>query len=216
MRSLKGWAYYVGYFALVSLGIFHLYTSIFGTFEAYLQRNVHLLFALPLVYLYFPFSKKSPKDRVPWYDWLLSVISSLPCLYAVFNYERIIYRMVQVEIVKPEELIFGTILVVTLLEATRRVVGLGLTVLASVMIFYMYFGYLLPGEWKGMYVPFDRIIEHLYLTGEGIFSTPLGVSATIVIIMLILGGFLEKSGTGDYFIDLSKVVAGKRRVVPLK
>lgn len=216
MRSLKGWPYYIGYFSLIALGVFHLYTAIFGTFEAYLQRNIHLLFALPLVYIYFPFSKKSPKDKVPWYDWLLCIISSLPSLYAVINYQRIIYRMVQVEIVRPEELLLGTILVVTLLEAARRVVGLGLTILASAMIFYMYFGYLLPGDWRGMYVPFDRIIEHLYLTGEGIFSTPLGVSATFVIIMLIFGGFLEKSGTGDYFMDLSKAVAGKAAGGPAK
>lgn len=216
MRSLKGWPYYIGYFSLIALGVFHLYTAIFGTFEAYLQRNIHLLFALPLVYIYFPLSKKSPKDRVPWYDWLLCIISSLPSLYAVINYQRIIYRMVQVEIVRPEELLLGTILVVTLLEAARRVVGLGLTILASAMILYMYFGYLLPGDWRGMYVPFDRIIEHLYLTGEGIFSTPLGVSATFVIIMLIFGGFLEKSGTGDYFMDLSKAVAGKAAGGPAK
>ncbi|MFN3283427.1 MAG: TRAP transporter permease, partial [Pseudothermotoga sp.] len=216
MRSLKGWPYYIGYFSLIALGVFHLYTTIFGTFEAYLQRNIHLLFALPLVYIYFPFSKKSRKDKVPWYDWLLCIVSSLPSLYAVINYQRIIYRMVQVEIVRPEELLFGTILVVTLLEAARRVVGLGLTVLASAMIFYMYFGHLLPGDWKGMYVPFDRIVEHLYLTGEGIFSTPLGVSATFVIIMLIFGGFLEKSGTGDYFMDLSKAVAGKAAGGPAK
>ncbi len=216
MRSLKGWPYYIGYFSLIALGVFHLYTAIFGTFEAYLQRNIHLLFALPLVYIYFPFSKKGPKDKVPWYDWLLCIMSSLPSLYAVFNYQRIIYRMVQVEIVRTEELLLGTILVVTLLEAARRVVGLGLTILASAMIFYMYFGYLLPGDWRGMYVPFDRIIEHLYLTGEGIFSTPLGVSATFVIIMLIFGGFLEKSGTGDYFMDLSKAVAGKAAGGPAK
>ncbi|AEH51493.1 TRAP transporter permease [Pseudothermotoga thermarum] len=216
MRSLKGWAYYVGYFALVALGIFHLYTAIFGTFEAYLQRSIHLLFALPLVFVYFPFSKKSPKDRVPWYDWILVFVSALPCLYAVLNYERIIYRIVQVEIVRPEELIFGIILVVTLLEATRRVVGLALTILASAMILYMYLGHLLPGQWKGMYVSFDRIIEHLYLTGEGIFSTPLGVSATIVMIFLIFGGFLEKSGTGNYFMDLAKAVAGKTAGGPAK
>ncbi len=216
MRSLKGWAYYLGYFALVALGVFHLYTAVFGTFEAYLQRNVHLLFALPLVFVYFPFSKKSPKDKVPWYDWILVVISSLPCLYAVLNYERIIYRMVQVEIVRLEELIFGVILIATLLEATRRVVGLGLTILALAMILYMNLGHLLPGQWKGMYVSFDRIIEHLYLTGEGIFSTPLGVSATFVMIFLVLGGFLEKSGVGDYFMDLSKAVAGRAAGGPAK
>lgn len=198
------------------MAAFHIYTAIFGTFEAYLQRNVHLLFALPLAFVFYPATKNSPKDKVPWYDWLLAAISALPCLYAIVKYETIIYRMVQVEEVTPIQILFGTILVIMILEATRRIVGLALTILAAASVFYMYIGHFLPGEFKGMYVTYDRIIEHLYLTGEGIFSTPLGVSATFVMMFLILGGFLEHSGAGEYFMDLSKALAGKAVGGPAK
>lgn len=216
MRKLKGIPHHFVFLALVSMGIFHIYTAIFGTFEAYLQRNIHLAFALPLVFILYPATKNSPKDRVPWYDWILMVAAALPCLYAILNYETIIYRIVQVDEVTPAQIVLGTLLVVLILEATRRIVGLALAILAAVSVLYMYAGHLLPGEFKGMYVTYDRIIEHLYLTGEGIFSTPLGVSATFVILFLILGGFLEHSGAGDYFMDLAKALAGKASGGPAK
>ncbi|KAF2958581.1 C4-dicarboxylate ABC transporter permease [Thermotoga sp. Ku-13t] len=216
MRKLHGTTYYFAFFSLVAMAIFHIYTAVFGTFEAYLQRNIHLAFALPLAFIFYPATKNSPKDRVPWYDWLLAVLALLPGLYAIVNYETIIYRMVQVEEVTPVQILLGTILVIMILEATRRIVGLALTILAAASVFYMYIGHLLPGEFKGMHVTYDRIIEHLYLTGEGIFSTPLGVSATFVMIFLILGGFLEHSGVGEYFMDLSKALAGKAVGGPAK
>jgi len=216
MRKLKGITYYFAFLSLVAMGIFHIYTAIFGTFEAYLQRNIHLIFALPLAFIFYPATKNSPKDRVPWYDWIFAILAMLPCLYAILNYETIIYRMVQVEEVTTAQLVLGTILVIMVLEATRRIVGLALTILAAASVFYMYIGHLLPGQFKGMYVTYDRIIEHLYLTGEGIFSTPLGVSATFVMLFLILGGFLEHSGVGEYFMDLSKALAGKATGGPAK
>ncbi len=216
MRKLHGATYYFAFFSLVAMAIFHIYTAVFGTLEAYLQRNIHLAFALPLAFIFYPATKNSPKDRVPWYDWLLATLALLPCLYAIVNYETIIYRMVQVDEVTPVQILLGTILVITILEATRRIVGLALTILAAASVFYMYIGHLLPGEFKGMYVTYDRIIEHLYLTGEGIFSTPLGVSATLVMMFLILGGFLEHSGVGEYFMDLSKALAGKAVGGPAK
>ncbi|MCS7175037.1 TRAP transporter permease [Pseudothermotoga sp.] len=216
MRKLKGATYYFAFFSLIAMGIFHLYTAIFGTFEAYLQRNIHLIFALPLAFIFYPATQKSPKDRVPWYDWLLLILAVLPCLYAIVNYETIIYRMVQVEEVTPAQILLGTLLIILILEATRRIVGLALAILAAASVLYMYVGHLLPGQFKGMYVTYDRIVEHLYLTGEGIFSTPLGVSATYVMIFLILGGFLEHSGVGEYFMDLSKSFAGKATGGPAK
>lgn len=216
MRKLKGFTHYFAYLALIVMGIFHLYTALFGTFEAYLQRNIHLLFALPLAFIFYPATEKSPKDRVPIYDWILAILATLPCLYTVINYESILYRIVQVDEVTTAQIILGTILLVLILEATRRIVGLALAILASVAVVYMYIGHLLPGQLKGMYVTYDRIIEHLYLTGEGIFSTPLGVSATYVMIFLIMGGFLEHSGVGEYFMDLSKALAGKATGGPAK
>ncbi|WP_041082071.1 TRAP transporter permease [Thermotoga profunda] len=216
MRKLTGATYFFAFFSLIAMGIFHIYTAIFGTFEAYLQRNIHLIFALPLAFIFYPATQKSPKDRVPWYDWLLFVLAISPCLYAIINYEKIIYRMVQVEEVTVAQILLGTLLIVLILEATRRIVGLALTILAAASILYMYAGHLLPGQFKGMYVTYDRIVEHLYLTGEGIFSTPLGVSATFVMIFLILGGFLEHSGIGEYFMDLSKSLAGKATGGPAK
>lgn len=204
------------YVYIVCMGLFHLYTAVFGSLEAYLQRNVHLLWILPLTFLLFPPTKQSPKDRVPWFDWLLAFLATLPGLYVIFNYESIIYRMIQVDSVTVIQIVMGTLLVVLLLEGTRRVVGLPLAIIGALFALYMYFGHYMPGIFKAYPFSFDRIIEHFYLTDEGIFSSPLGISATYVMIFLIFGGFLEKSGTGAYFMELAEAFAGHSPGGPAK
>nr|WP_273003144.1 TRAP transporter permease [Acetomicrobium hydrogeniformans] len=204
------------YVYIVCMGLFHLYTAVFGSLEAYLQRNVHLLWVLPLTFLLFPPTKQSPKDRVPWFDWLLAFLATLPGLYVIFNYESIIYRMIQVDPVTVTQIVMGTLLVVLLLEGTRRVVGLPLAIIGALFALYMYFGHYMPGIFRAYPFSFDRIIEHFYLTDEGIFSSPLGISATYVMIFLIFGGFLEKSGTGAYFMELAEAFAGHSPGGPAK
>ncbi|SDX85352.1 TRAP transporter, 4TM/12TM fusion protein [Acetomicrobium thermoterrenum DSM 13490] len=204
------------YVYIVCMGLFHLYTAVFGSLEAYLQRNVHLLWVLPLTFLLFPPTKQSPKDRVPWFDWLLAFLATLPGLYVIFNYESIIYRMIQVDPVTVTQIVIGTLLVVLLLEGTRRVVGLPLAIIGALFALYMYFGHYMPGIFRAYPFSFDRIIEHFYLTDEGIFSSPLGISATYVMIFLIFGGFLEKSGTGTYFMELAEAFAGHSPGGPAK
>lgn len=210
MRKLSGVPYSILYVYIVLLGCFHLYTAAFGSFESYLQRNIHLGAVLPLAYLLFPASKKGSKSSVPWYDWILAVLSGLPCLYAIIHYEEIINRIQQVDPLTTAQLCLGALLVVMLWEGTRRIVGLPLTTIAILFCSYMLFGDQLPGLLKGLAFGFEEVVEQLYLTDEGIFSMPLGVSATFVMIFLIFGGFLEKSGAGAYFMELAQAFTGSR------
>lgn len=216
MRNLTGRLKSFVYIYIVCIGLFHLYTAIFGSLEAYLQRNVHLLWVLPMCFILYPASKKSPMETVPWYDWLLAISSALPGLYVIFNYEFIIYRMVQVDPVTTTQIALGLLLVVLLLEGTRRVVGLPLAIIGALFALYMYFGHYMPGVFRTYPFSFDRIIEHFYLTDEGIFSSSLGISATYVMIFLIFGGFLEKSGTGAFFMELAEAFAGHSAGGPAK
>lgn len=216
MRKLKGPLKTVIYLYVVAMGLFHLYTATFGSLEAYLQRNVHLLWILPLTFILYPASKAGPKDEVPPFDWVLAVLAACPGLYVIFNYESIIYRVIQVDPVTTVQLLLGTLLTLLLLEGTRRVVGWPLAVIGGLFAAYMYFGHFLPGIAKGFPFSFHRVIEHLYLTDEGIFSSSLGVSATYVMIFLIFGGFLEKSGIGPYFMDLAQAFAGHSPGGPAK
>ena len=216
MRKLKGSAAAVLYIYVVLLGLFHLYTAVFGTFEAYLQRMIHLTFVFPMAFLLFPATKNSPKERFTIPDFFFAVISVIPGIYAIINYEEITFRMIQVDEVTAAQLVLGLLLTVMLLEATRRVVGLPLAIIAAFFAGYMYFGNYLPGVMKGLQFTIPEVVEQIFLTDEGVFSIPLGVSATFVIVFLIFGGFLEKSGIGEYFMEFAQAFAGTTPGGPAK
>ncbi len=210
MRHLTGWQAKTLYIYIILVGIFHIYTAVTGSFEAYLQRTLHLMLVLPLTYVLFPIKASAPKDRVPWYDWILGFVSMIPGIYGASTYEAIVYRIQQVDPLTTGQLLCGALLVVMLLEGSRRVVGLPLSIIAGLFGAYMYFGHAMPGILQGLSLSIPEIVEQLYLTDEGIFSMPLGVSATFVIIFLIFGGFLEKSGAGDYFMELARALMGTK------
>lgn len=208
MRKLKGAAQKAIYVYIVLIGLFHIYTSVFGNFEAYLQRSLHLSMILPLAYILWPVRKKGPLDRVPWYDVVLALACFAPGVYIVANYWSITTRIVQVDPVTTVQLVLGILLVVLLLGAARRVVGLPIAIIAVVAIFYMLFGSYIPGLFQGISFSLPEVVEQSFLTDEGIFSSPLGVSATYVMVFLIFGGFLEKTGVGSYFMDLAQALTG--------
>ena len=208
MRKLSGSSQKFMYVYFVVIGLFHLYTSVFGAYESYLQKNIHLGLVLPTAFFLFPMFKKAPMDRVPLYDWALGAISAIPSIYVILNYDEIVMRIQQVDPLTAAQFWCGILLFVLLLEGTRRVVGLPLTIIAFLFAAYMYFGQSLPGIMKGLSFSMSEVVEQVYLTDEGIFSMPLGVSATLVAAFLIFGGFLEKCGTGPYFMEVAQAFTG--------
>jgi TRAP-type uncharacterized transport system, fused permease components len=208
MRKLTGVPKKILYVYIVLVGLFHIYTSVFGNFEAYLQRSLHLSMVMPLAYLLWPVSKKASKDKVPWYDFLLALVCFAPGAYIVANYWAITTRIVQIDPVTTSQLVLGILLVILLLEASRRVVGLPITIIGVIAILYMLFGDRIGGLFQGISFSLAEVVEQSFLTDEGIFSSPLGVSATYVMVFLIFGGFLEKTGVGAYFMDLAQAFTG--------
>jgi TRAP transporter 4TM/12TM fusion protein len=216
LRKLTGSINKVIYLYVLAMGIFHLYTAVFGTYEAYLQRMIHLTWVLPMVFILYPMKKGSESIHVPWYDWILAGISLLPGIYGILKYEDITMRIIQVDPVTPVQLVLGIILLFVLLEATRRIVGWPLAIIAGFFAGYMYFGHFMPGVMRGLSFTLPEVIEEIYLTDEGVFSIPLGVSATFVMIFLIFGGFLEKSGIGEYFMEFAQAFTGTAAGGPAK
>lgn len=216
MRTLKGATRTFLYWYIVAMGLFHIYTALFGNYEAYLQRVIHLTWVLPMAFVLFPLRSSDPCDRVPWYDWVLAALSTVPGIYAMFNYTEIASRIVQVDPVTLTQLLLGSSLLVLLLDATRRVVGWPLALIAGIFAAYMYWGHYMPGLLRGLSFSLPEVIEHVYLTDEGIFSMPLGVSAAYVMVFLIFGGFLEKSGAGMFFMDVAQAFTGTAAGGPAK
>jgi len=221
MRKLQGTTAKLFYLYVLAMGFFHLYTALFGTYEAYLQRAIHLTWVLPMAFILYPIGGKKEgqeltDNSIPWYDWILAAASLAPGIYIMANYTDITYRMAQVDPVTTAQLILGSLLTILLLEATRRVVGLPLALIAAFFTAYMYYGNYMPGIMKGLSFSFHEVIEQIYLIDEGIFSIPLGVSATFVMIFLIFGGFLEKSGVGAYFMEFAQAFTGTSPGGPAK
>ena len=222
MRKLEGVVAKGMYIYVLAMGLFHLYTAVFGCFEAYLQRAIHLTWVLPMCFVFYSFrgqdEKQTAYNTVPWYDWVLAGLSTLPGIYIIMNYHEIMMRMQGVDDLTTAQLLLGTMLIVLLLEGTRRIVGLPIVIVALSFTVYTYFcdASFFPVVLQGSPTEFPRLIEGMYLTDEGIFSSSLGVSATFVMIFLIFGGFLEKSGVGEYFIDFAQAMTGTAAGGPAK
>ncbi|MDH4266096.1 MAG: TRAP transporter fused permease subunit, partial [Deltaproteobacteria bacterium] len=197
----------------MAMSVYHLYTGAFGSPEALLHRSIHLLFALTLTFLVYPFSKIRPRR---WLDFIMIGLSSASILYLFWNYDYFVTRYPYVHPLSKADLILGIILVVLLLEAARRCIGLAMPFTAIFFILYAYAGPYLPGILRHAGSDTEAIVDQLYMTTEGIFGIPLGVSATYVILFVIFGTFLEKSGGGQFFMDLAMATTGKTRGGPGK
>ncbi|WP_105619500.1 TRAP transporter permease [Vallitalea okinawensis] len=211
-RKLVGWAGGVILSISVAMSLFQLYTSGFGLLQARLQRSIHLAFAMSLIFLLFPATKKSPKNKFTIVDVLFAIVGVVVNLYIVFNFESLAYRSGAPTTM---DIIMAVLAVIVVLEAGRRVIGIDLPILGVIFLAYAYLGPYLPFLAHRGY-SINRIAEYMYLTLEGIYSTPLAVAATYVFLFVLFGVLAEKTGLGQLFIDIAMAVAGKSTGGPAK
>lgn len=195
--------------------LFHLYTAGAGQLTASLQRSAHLSVALALCFLYFPISKKNEESfkQIPIYDILLALISFASVFYVFIYYEDLAHRVGRPETM---DLVFGGIAVLAILEASRRAFGWVLPIVTIVFLFYSYAGPYMPDVIAHRGYGLRRVIDHLYLTGEGIFGIPVGVAASFVFVFVIFGSFFQTSGAGLYMVQLAYAMLGKTKGGPAK
>lgn len=189
----------------LALGLFHIYTGGVRPFVAYEQRTIHLAFILMLVFLLRPFKKSK---GVSWGDICLSVVAAMAGSYLYLESDEIIAR---IGISTNLDIIVGAVLALLVLEATRRVLGLALPVIAGFFLLYGYFGYLAPRLIAHKGYDIERIVSQISLSTEGILGIPLGVSATFVILFIIFATFLSECGAGQFFLDISMALFGRFR-----
>jgi len=217
LRQLKGWEQYLITIFAVSAAIFHLYTAATGVLASRYQRGFHLFFLIPLAFLLFPATKKSPQDRIPLQDWLLAILSAVPSLFVIIEAPRLEGRWEFVTPVLDSELAIGILLVIVLLEAVRRAVAPAMAGLALAAVLYLLFGHLLPGILYHRPYSLREAIEICYLVvDDGIYGSFTGISAVFVALFVIFGAFIYEMGLGQYFIDLAVRVAGKSTGGPAK
>ncbi|KON92336.1 C4-dicarboxylate ABC transporter [Rossellomorea marisflavi] len=214
-RKLEsGFFKWIIFYGLLAFSLFQLVASIFQFIPRQLLLSIHLGFALSLVFLLFPARKKNlKKNKVAWYDVVLSVISIGIGAYWPLMQDDIVSR---VGMMTSLDFYVGFAAMILVLEATRRAVGLPITIIATVFILYMYYGRIMPGFLAHRGFDWDDIVKTMFFTSEGILGTPLYVSATFIFLFLLFGAFLVKTGVGQYFNDLAVAIAGKRVGGPAK
>ena len=190
----------------VVMSIFHLYVAFVGPPNAYVMRGSHLAFTLVLAFLIMP-GRNGRAERVGWWDVVLLLVALAAALYPSANLEYIENRMYYVDDPLVADYVFGGALIVMIIEATRRATGWALPVTAIVFAAY---GLTLGNQ------SFGIMLDQLYLTTEGIFGIPLYVSATYVMLFILFGSFVERSGAGQLFMDFALAIAGHTSGGPAK
>ena len=190
----------------VAMSVFHLYVAFVGPPDAYVFRGSHLAFALVLAFLIMP-GKAGRSNRVAWFDVLVIAAAAVTALYPALNLSYIQNRIYYVDDPRLADYVFGGALILLILEATRRFTGWALPVTAVVFLAY---GLTLGQQSPGI------MLDQLFLTTEGIFGIPLYVSATYVMLFILFGSFVERSGAGQLFMDFALSLAGGSSGGPAK
>jgi len=159
-----------------------------------------------LVFLCYPVKAQKNKDKIDPWDWLCAALLILCCANILWNFEAIAMREGRAI---PSDIYLGTILVLLVLEASRRSLGWPLPIVAIFALAYAYFGPYFPGMLGHRGVGIRDLAPFMYLRTDGIFGVPLGVSASFIFLFCLFGAFLAASGAGQFFIDLAVSLTGK-------
>ena len=218
MRTLSGavgWA--VGGWAAAA-ALFHIWTAYAGAWEPREMRAVHLLFLIPLAFLLFPASPRSPRDRVTWGDWAWAVASMVPCLYVLRYAQELTERWEGVHPVTTGQVLLGTVLVIAVLEASRRSVGFWFFVTTLVFMAYLVVAPWMPGFLRSPRAfSYPQLVEMFFLyADEGVLGSLTGISANLLMIFILFAAFMLHSGVGQFFMDISILLAGRYRGGPAK
>ncbi|HYE09553.1 MAG TPA: TRAP transporter permease, partial [Patescibacteria group bacterium] len=213
-RTLEGWQAKVVTVIGVAWGLFHLIVASGALLLPPTKlRAIHLGFALIMCFFISPFTRKSSMKKPEVIDYFLIILSIAVMSFTVIRYDTLITMGGRYQ---PIDIIVGVIGMAILFEAARRLVSPGLVILALIALVYAYFGRYFPAPFTNSGFSINRLVQHLYLSGEGIFGFVLGVSAEIIVVFIIFGSVLQEVGVADFFNDFANSIAGKSKGGPAK
>lgn len=205
-RVLAGWQLYIVAVIALAASCFHLYTAAFGLLDAMTQRSIHFMFMGTLIFLLYPLTVKRPKGKIELWDWACAILMIICCGNILFNFEAIAMREGRAT---QSDIILGIIMILLVIEATRRSMGWPLPIVATVALLYAVLGPYFPGMLGHRGFSIDTLAPFMYLRTDGIFGVPLGVSASFIFLFCLFGAFLTISGAGQFFIDLAVALTGR-------
>jgi len=214
--TLSAAAWVAGALAVV-WSLFQIYAGAFALIEPLKLRILHVAFALAVAALHVRAGHEETRvGRFGLFSVVALLIAGGAALHMFLDYNRIVTRIPFVDDVAPLDYVFGLALVALVLEVTRRLLGLALTLVTLAFVAYGFLGPWIPGPLGHRGIPLATFVEANYLTPEGLLGVPVGVSAEVVFYFVLFAAILESSGGGRFFIDLATAAGGWLRGGPAK
>ncbi len=225
--NIRWWLLVITASVAVSLALFHLFVAAFGTPESRAFRSTHLTGMLVLVVLMKPLWRSSisgsPLNEKGFIDTRRVTGFVLDSLFLFLVIAVQTYTLYDLEAFQQREgalnsadIIAGSLLLILVLEATRRMVGLPMVLIAGFFLIHALSANYFPGLFFGPPVSYERLIDVLFVRADGIFGVPLMVAATYIVLFIVFGAMLVRSGAGRFFLDLAVALTGHRRGGPAK
>ena len=213
LRQFRPWEQRLFVTACVLFTAFHLGTLNLYPVDPWIYRSVHVSFGSVIGFMMYRFGARTPHLGVPWYDWTLALLSVLCFVYLFIELDGLLFRTGAAPL--PMDVVVGTVGTLLVLDLTRRSAGLALPIIAVVFLLYCVVGPWMPGVLYHKGFDLSMLFAFVY-SMEGVFGPTTAVSSTYIIMFITFAAFLQVSRVGNYFIDFSFALAGRRRGGPAK
>ena len=196
-------------------GVFHMVCGVTAV-STMLLRTWHWFIIAVLVFLYYPSKKKTEPLRC--FDWIFLLLAIVSAVYVICVWPSRGQLLASKDpLFQILDIVVGWMMIIVILEATRRTAGIAMTIIAGVSLIYLFWlGPYMPGIFLHKGYSFSRVMPYLMFTTEGIFGVSLGTCASFIVLFVLFGAFLEETGGGQFFIDAAFSVAGRFRGGPAK
>lgn len=202
------------YAALIALGV--IYASVDVTVDLLSATIVFLAAILVLSFLCITPGPQSDESALPWFDLVLAGAALATGLYLFLNLATITNRISLLDELTQLDMAFGSLLLLLMLEVSRRTTGTGLTAIVLLFFAYNLWGHVLPGAFGHGFIAYDHFLDTVAFTTDGIFGAPLRVCATYAFLFVLFGTILNRAGGGDFFFNLAARATGRSTGGPAK
>lgn len=210
-RQLTGWYSKIAAFVAITMSLYQIWGSTFALIPQIERNSLHLLFLLTLAFFYFPISSRIRSNKIPFYDLIFVAIGVSSTLYLFFRY-RIFSEAGA--IANNWDYFFAAIIIILILELSRRVIGISIPIISIIFLLYALYGSYVPGVLKFRGVSLTRLLYRMYLSSEGIWGITMNISATYLFLFILFSSFLEISGAAKNFNNIAFALAGKMKGGP--
>lgn len=216
VEDLRLWKRLFMKLVILSMVIYHFYIAITGVPEPLRARPVHLAFVVFLGFIVIYPGRRDSKILAPWYDWVLALLGVAGVMYIQWDYDRIVWRLAFLDPITIGDWFFGAITILVVIELARRAVGLTLPIVALTFIGYALWGKFFPGPLGHPGIPPRNLLEHLFLSTNGLFGPLASLSMAEIFMFIFFGALLQEAGGNEFFTRVAVALTRNLRAGPAK